>query len=557
MRLALVLLLVACGHPAAGLESGPRAPRLQPPAVIDPARPDATYLTSIALQLQPGWGQFLDDCRLRLPADHALNRMTLAATAELTLDRTGTLVAVSLVTPSGNADFDRAVKDAIAELRGFGAPPRDALSDDDHVYLRWLFARDRRQAGPVTAAIEHRELPIDQAVARFIAAHDLSRAARRIASAKPPAAITDVMTAALREGLASVDGSVQRAAVEAVVASHATSLAPDVRMLLETADRDLRLAAIAAAGQLDDRAAIATLSAQLARDLAEERAFALAEAAALAKLGRADTVAVAVGKVLPNPIALEVFSRAPAAAQLGQVVAAVEHGSAETRVAACAGLAGVAVPAAIAAVGKGLRDADASVRAACVAAVTETAASAPKLPKLVAALASRVVALQHDRDRAVRANAVIATSLVDPAHLDRAIDDPAAEVRGAYAHALGYAGAWEPGLRTLVEDRDAEVRAAAWSAYAVRGVPAGLRSGIGDPSPDVRRAAITTTRDNDALRRLVTSDDAPDVRTAALAELAHRLGRDAIAATLLEAFAATRPASADRVRIARAWLLAP
>lgn len=548
------MLFVACGHPVVGVELGSHAPRLQPPAVIDPARPDATYLTSIALQLQPGWGQFLDDCRLRLPADHALNRMTLAATAELTLDRTGALVAVALVTPSGNADFDRAVKDAIAELRGFGAPPRDALSDDDHVYLQWLFARDRRQAGPVTAAIEHRELPIEQAIARFIAAHDLSRAAHRLATVKSPAEITSVMTAALREGLASVDGSVQRAAVEAVAASHATSLAPDVRMLLETADRDLRLAAIAATGELDDRAAVEMLTAQLARDLAEQRAFALAEAAALVKLGRADTVAAAIGRALPNPIALEAFARAPTAERLGKVVAAVEHGNAVGRAAACAGLAGVTLPAAIAAIGRGLRDADASVRAACLVAATETAGSAPKL---VAPLASRVVALQRDRDRAVRANAVIATSLVDPAQLDRAIDDPAAEVRGAYAHALAYAGAWEPALRALVEDRDAEVRAAAWRAYAIRGVPPDLAPGTGDPSPEVRRAAIATTRDNDALRRLVTSDDAPDVRTAALAELARRLGREAIGATLLEAFAPTQPASADRVRIARAWLLAP
>ena len=31
----------------------------------------AAYLTAVALQLQPGWGQFLDDCRLRLAADRA------------------------------------------------------------------------------------------------------------------------------------------------------------------------------------------------------------------------------------------------------------------------------------------------------------------------------------------------------------------------------------------------------------------------------------------------------------------------------------------------------
>jgi HEAT repeat protein len=550
VRLAWIVCTAAACGPTAG---SARAPRLQPPAVIDPSRPDATYLTSVALQLQPGWGQFLDDCRDRLAADHPLNQSTLAATALLTLDREGTLVAVAMVTGSGNRDFDRAVTDVVAEST-FGAPPLDALSDDDRVYLHWLFARDRRQAGPVTAVIEHRELPLGEAIARFIAEKDLARAARRIASATQgdrAAAMTATMIAALREGLTSVDGSVQRAAVDAVAATHTAALAPDLRGLIDSADKDLAVAAIAAVGELRDPAAGDALAHRLPNDLTEQRQLALAEAATLVRLGRTSEVSAAIGKALPNPIALEAFARAPVEAALDKVRAALAHGSPSARGAACAGLAGVTFPAAVTALGGGLGDADASVRAACLAAVFE----AP--PAVVARLAPRVVALQRDHDRGVRANAVIATSLLDPAHLAHAVDDPASEVRAAYARALEHAEGWQAGLHTLIEDRDAGVRAAAWHAYVIRGVPAEVPPSLGDPSAEVRLAAVPAARDTEVLGRLAHSDEAPAVRSAALVELAHRMDRGALLTLLLQEFPLAQPATADRVRMARAWLLAP
>jgi len=550
VRLAWLLLSIAACGPTAG---SARAPRLQPPAVIDPSRPDATYLTSVALQLQPGWGQFLDDCRDRLAADHALNQMTLAATALLTLDRKGVLLGVAMVAKSGNRDFDRAVTDVIAEST-FGAPPLDALSDDDRVYLRWLFARDRRQAGPVTAAIEHRELPLGEAIARFIAEKDLGRAARRIASAKQgdrAAAMTATMIAALREGLTSVDGSVQRAAVDAVAASHTAALAPDLRALLDSADKDLAVAAINALGELRDPAAADTLLHRLPNDLREQRQRALAEAATLVRLGHTADVSAAIAKALPDPIALEAFARAPVESALDKLRAALAHGNPNARAAACAGLAGVTFPAAVTALGSALGDADASVRAACLAAVIETPAA------VVARLAPRVVALQRDHDRGVRANAVIATSLIDPVHLAHAIDDPAGEVRAAYARALEHAEGWQAGLHTLIEDRDAGVRAAAWRAYVVRGVPADVRPAVGDPSAEVRLATVPATRDAEALGRLAHSDEAPAVRSAALVELAHRIDRGALLALLLQEFTVAQPATPDRIRMARAWLLAP
>ncbi|HET9988914.1 MAG TPA: TonB family protein, partial [Kofleriaceae bacterium] len=173
-RVALLLIAVACGQPvpiAGPPATGDHAfgPRLPPPALIDPARPGAAYLTSVALQLQPGWGQFLDDCRIRLPATHPLNQLTLAALAAITIDRKGRVIDVALAEPSGNPDFDRAVRDAIADATSLPIPPVEALSDDDLVHLRWLFARDRRQAGPATAELEHRELPLATTIAKFVA----------------------------------------------------------------------------------------------------------------------------------------------------------------------------------------------------------------------------------------------------------------------------------------------------------------------------------------------------------------------------------------------------
>src|SRR5450432_1847534 len=105
----VVAMVTACGHPPPTVPTPPpQAPRLLPPTPIDPNARGATYLTSVALQLQPGWGQFLDDCRLRLPAAHPLNQMKLAATAELVIDLNGKVIEIMLPAPSGNADFDHA-----------------------------------------------------------------------------------------------------------------------------------------------------------------------------------------------------------------------------------------------------------------------------------------------------------------------------------------------------------------------------------------------------------------------------------------------------------------
>lgn len=538
MRLAaLVLITAACGHPAPVSEPAPDhafGPRLPPPALIDPARPGSAFLTSVALQLQPGWGQFLDDCRIRLPETHPLNQMSLAATAAITIDRKGRVTDVALAVPSGNADFDRAVRDAIHDASSLPIPPIEALSDDDLVHLRWLFARDRRQAGPATAEIEHRELPLVPTIARLTASGELARAARRCATAPDgadrTAAIERVMAAALREALASLDGTVQRAAVDAIGAAHVTALAPDVRLLVTaTSDAELRANAILAAGMLGDTEAADAIARQLAVDLGERRGLALAETTALVALGRTSQVVATIAKLLPatarvpNPIALEASAPVPLGALVPRGVGWLGHGDATTRMAACAALAGETSAQAVQALGKALDDPDASVRTSCAAAAAATPA------KALAPIAAKLVALQRDRDGAARANALVAVALVDPPHLAAAADDPRPEVRAAYLHALA--------LRGNAEGAD-------------------VRAGLRDTAAEVRLAAIALASDDATLRQLAAADDAPEVRTAALVQLVRHTGRAAMTASLLDAFAAARPASADRVRIARAWLLA-
>src|SRR5437016_2432558 len=90
-------------------------------------------------------------------------------------------------------------------LCGCGArppPTAELVSDDDRVHVRWLFARDDRQAGAATASIAHVQLALPLVVDKLVARHELARAAKRIASdtASPDAAaqVTRVMVAVLR-----------------------------------------------------------------------------------------------------------------------------------------------------------------------------------------------------------------------------------------------------------------------------------------------------------------------------------------------------------------------
>lgn len=566
-RLALLALLVACGHPAQRLPE-PRerfTPRLQPPPLLDYEAPGAAYLSAVALQLQPGWGQFLDDCRIRLPPDHPLNDLHLAAVADLAIDGKGKIAVVSLQT-SGNADFDRAVHDALRDADPLPAPPRDMWSDDDRVHLQWMFARDRRRAGPATAHVVDVELPVVGVVERLVRAGDLTRAARRIlkapASAERSQAISLLAIAGLREGIASTDGASRRAAVEAIARADVRELLPAVRPLLTTtSDAELRLVAIEAASALADDASSEPLLAQLKADLADDPRLARAEAAALVGLGQgaqvADLAKAALdGQKRPNLAALEILAVAPVPQLAAQLATWARRGDPQTRAAVCMALAGLPAKTALPLLAKGLRDRDAQVRVACITA----SRSVQRLP---AGQRARLRELARDRDRSVRAAAVGALAALG-ASVARVTDDPAPAVRAA--HAAGLAGA-DPGeavtdLVVLVEDRHPDVRAAAWRSLAVIAPKAKVGSldelaarALADPAALVREAAIALVADEDRLVRATTDANA-DVRTAAFVRLAMLRGRAGSEALLVERFAAAPPGSAERVRTALAWLLA-
>jgi hypothetical protein len=303
---------VACGGGGGG-EGGPppvlapSGPRLPPPPAIDPGVRGAAYLAAVAGQIQPAWGQFLEDCRLRLPAQHPLNAPGLLAAADLAVARDGRVVELALVQGSGNADFDRAVLGVLGDASPLPRPPSDLESDDEAVHLRWLFARDRRQAGPATARVLAVELPMLGVVERLVGQGAIARAAHRIlqgpsTEAERLPAAERVMIGALREGLASTDGGVRRAAVEAVGRAGVPALAGHIAVLLvSTVDVDLRLAAIAAAAALGDPAAAPAILADYRADLAIRPRVALEKTAALVKLGRTAEVAAAIRAELEAP----------------------------------------------------------------------------------------------------------------------------------------------------------------------------------------------------------------------------------------------------------------
>ncbi len=549
--------LAACPGPAPSkpkpelVVSGPRLPE---PKGIDPAVKGAAYLTAVAAQIQPAWGQFLEDCRLRLPNTHPLNQPSLVAIAELSIARTGRL-DVRIATGSGNGDFDTAVFDVASDAGPLPAPPSELISDDEVVHLRWMFARDARQAGPATAQVVDVRLPLLAVVERLLETKALERAIARVTAAvgagvaagdrESMLAAEKVMVAVLREGLYSANGAARRAAVEAVARTNAGPLVADVHAMAgPIQDLDLRLAAITASAQLRDPAVATTLATDLREDLASRPRLALAKVEALVALGRGVLAAPAIRAELsagPSEAGLLALARVPDPEIAPKLAGWMASSEPKTRAAVCAALPGAAPQLAGRLIAKGLRDADASVRAKC----SDVAARATK----DVAIAKRLRELAKDRDLTVRSHAIAALGVIEPGHRLRSVTDPSPAVRAA-----SVVGAGEAELRVLATDRDPDVRATALAALGDR-APELAVAGASDLSAAVRRAAIATLVDDQLLERLA-NDASPDVATAALVRLANRRGRAAITGQLLASLGAAPSGAPARVRIALAWLLA-
>lgn len=567
MRL-LVLALVALGcsggsgasqQSAKLVPSSARLPPLQP---IDPNARGAAYLTALANQIQPRWGQFLEDCRMRLPGDHPLNMMSLTTDIELVIEHTGKLTA-HLMQQSGNSDFDTAALEVLRDAAP-PTPPVDLESDDGLVHVHWVFARDRRQAGPASAKVLVVELPLVATVKRILENGDIKRAAKRLGAA--PASDAErqpatelVMIAALREGLESSDGYTREAALEAAGRAKLAVLAPDVYRLIGSAGQiEQRVQAIAASAALGDPAALPLLVDELAASFEDRPEIALAKVSALAALGKPEGAARAIKDALAHPerkrglaTAIAALAIVPDDKLAPELAKWFARGDAEIRQSVCMALPHAAPQQSLALVMRGLRDPDANVRATCATAAVRPLVTGTKaLRALDRVLAARLVALARDRDETVRAHAVAALGSVDPSLRPRdLVRDRAGRVRAA-----AVIGASDADLRVLASDKDADVRAAAIATLADR-APEIATAAASDKASQVRRAAVAGITD-DALLEKLASDADPEVATAALVRYAARRGRAAITTELLARLVTATPKSLERVRIARSWLLA-
>ncbi|HEY4179354.1 MAG TPA: HEAT repeat domain-containing protein [Kofleriaceae bacterium] len=580
-RAALIALAftAACGGPQPAAPIVPRGQKLAAPLALDATAPGAVYLTMFAAHVQPNWAQFLEDCRLRLPPTHPLNDATLAVVADVVIDRSGT-VTLDGTRASGNPDFDSAVRDVMADVRSVEPPPTDLLGDDDRLHLEWTFARDMRQAGPATA----RMVPVRQDVVavtrRLLAQHELPRAARRIARALDDAGRADaarlVALAVLEEALAgSVD--VRVAAITAIDDANLTEFAPSLRVLLDGAnDTHVRLAVVKALGNLRDTASADRLFGRLSADLAGDEALALADLEAL-KLLETSTRASGVVKTAllaasrdANSLSFIIALHAHALAPWPNLDAKFEQwfttGSPQVRAAVCESQPFETSKRMVALIGRGLRDADASVRASCAGAAGEqlrfTFARSTRSPTMLA-LEQQLRGLVRDRDQNVRARALSSLSRARPMDLEHGSErsktdsvlfvdgatDASADVR------LSAIGGLEPAqLIPLLDDPDPRIRSRALAMLGARGGEHAARLAK-DPDARVRRAAVFVTDDQTLLAALAASDSY-DVSSEALVKLAQLRGQAASTSDLMLAIAAAPVASAERVRLALAWLLA-
>ncbi len=594
----LVLLIaagaVATGCPGTGVknestEVGPPIPTdFAPPAPLgpEPPVPDALagrgWLDATHERIYAAWSQgFLEQARVYLPPSHPLNSPTLAVTLELVLEADGRLRTVTVVTPSGNADFDAAARAVVTESAPYKAPPAELRSDDGFFYVSWLFARDDRQAGVAGAKFDRRQWAPERAVPALLAAGRWDDAARRLSeamAAKPDAPADDTkgylaLAHALAVGLidaglaGSSENSTRIAAAHAAGRAKLVALAPALRGLArDAADPALRRAAIEALGRIGDQDALPLLAEVVSAFDGERSASAATAMAQLgardkawelcaAKLADADaevrTAALATAANLGSPSSVSALAgrladksaprgeRALAARALGAVAAG---GSSE----------------AAKALGAALLDGDAAIRAAALAAFVRAGQGGYRSRGVF----YKIEPLLKDRDAQVRAGAVLAAAAVEPTIAGGAIasacrKDKNRAVLEACATALGGVPGAES-LKLLLKlsgSGEANVRGAALHALSTRAEPEARKAVEGFASsedPALRLMALDGA--GSAQVEVALGDPALEVRAVALERLV-REGGVRFLPRFLELVLATQ-APGERVRYAEAWLSA-
>ncbi len=547
------------------------------PAPGDPAAPGARYIGEVYARFRPAWTAFLEDCRLRLPRDHVLNDPALEAVLSLSIDRNGRVVEAGLAKKSGVAAFDEAAVEVVHEAKPLPAPPPELVSDDDRVHLEWLFARDRRQAGPATAALRRVEWPLERAVPKLVAAGRVAEAAQRVAAAidRVPAdalrsRFREVCLGALGRALGGKDSAAQVAAIEGVAAARAAALAPILREVAKSSvEPQVRRAALRALGQVGDREAIALLrESALGSTSPEDRG---AAAAALAMLGAGGEVERSAQAGLKSSdesarwSALVVMAHVPVPAAVPELRALLGGSSRAARaermasalaLGTVAGAGGEPARTAMASLVDCLGVSDAAQRAACAQAIAGAAQNGARSR----AAYTRLVALLRDRDEQVRAAAALSAARLDPARFARDMAALAREksdpVLAAMAEGLGGVPGGEAlgRLGKLAASGSGPVRLAAAAALARRSDADQVLAGLVDhPDSAVRAIAVRRERRPDVLRAQLAAE-APEVRAAALAALVALDGGLAHVLDAARLFAKSADASAESAAVARSWL---
>ena len=583
-RASILLIVVAlgCGHGGSRVTASGKVPYptdfTPPPPLPDPPRPDPNvrghdYLVAVYDGIREVWHQFLEDCRLRLPPTHPLNKPDLLATVDVSIDLKGGMHDLR-ITGSGNDEFDTAVRDLMRDRAPYPTPPADLLSDDGKLHLRWRFARDQRQAGIATAEVNVIVWGIDRAVPKLLADGKVRAAAMRLARAPADAAgrtelAEQVFGAVITQALDGNDVAARRLAADIAARTPIPGAAASLRARARTAvDPGVRVSTFGALAALGDPET-ATLAVEALREGPAAGAPVVAAAAvALERVGAADRIKpvltlwlrAAATEESARAATLAVLAAVPAGDLLKDVSKVVAKREPRTRAAACAvygRAAGAGSAAAWGLLNTGIADADASVRAACALAAGSIATKSPD-KRTIAALVARLV----DPDLTVRAAAIVALAKLDRVRAARELKSFVGDADSVVLAAL--ADAWgrlpkppADRLRKLTRHVDAEVRVAAINSLVRLGDPASLSEAAlhaGDASEAVRLAALHAVRAEEVLREL-TRDQSPAVRGAADEALVALLGRAKTLTSRLEAVAADDDA-ASRVRLAASWLLA-
>ncbi len=421
-------------------------------------------------------GSFLRDCQSLLQVDHPLNDLTLVTTIKLRIAGDGRLAGVEVSKASGAIDLDTSAIEVARASAPFAPPPEEALSDDGHGHLVWLFPRDAKNGGPAKATVEVVEWPAPKAVPALLSQGRWRTALKRLAAHGQADGAVDlgrlVAAAVLREGLG--EKAARNATIRAVGFGRATALAPDLRLLVE-GDPRLREAAIVAAGRLRDRASAPALLRLLPK---LNRLSGLA-ATALAAIGdQAGAWAVVESKLRGR----KTLAALRTAAEIGEPSSAAKlaeilggKGKPKVRAAAAIALGAAArgeQGTATGALKKGLTDDHPAVREASAAAL----ARAGREGAVSKGLFYRVIpVLTEDAVRAVRAAALVAAAAtgrgrasVDVVLLSKKAKTPVMRVAAAQALGLIPTDEARERLMAMAKSGDPVVRRAVLLALAGR-----------------------------------------------------------------------------------------